>query len=260
MQRPSEILFVDPVVSDLETILGNLRSEVHAILLNARSPVTRQIATALEEYRGLDAIHVIAHGAPGRVSFAGGEWSAGTLKEAACDFAAIGRALAADGELRLWSCETALGDAGEAFVEALSEAIGADVRASTSMIGAAALGGTWEMSARASASMPLPPLTSDGVSFYAGVLSEQLTLTGSIAAGSSNNINTFFIVDTSITGSEVVGSFVLPSATNATALLFGITITVPGDGVYTIWDSGFGGTGLYGTITVVGGVAYLHHH
>ena len=35
-----------------------------------------------------------------------------------------------DGELRLWSCKTASGDAGEAFIEALSKAVGADVCAS----------------------------------------------------------------------------------------------------------------------------------
>ncbi len=170
MARPSEILFVDPGVSDLDTILGNLRPEVQAIVLDARWPATRQIAAALAGQEGLDAVHIVAHGAPGRVKFSAGEWSAATLKEAADDFAAIGRALAPDGELRLWSCKTASGDAGEAFIEALSEAVGAEVCASTSLVGAAALGGAWELSARASASMPLPPLTSDGVASYAGVL------------------------------------------------------------------------------------------
>ena len=182
MTRAAEILFVDPAVSDLETILGNLRPEVHAIVLDARWPAERQIASALAGHRGLDAIHVIAHGAPGRVNFAAGAWSAGTLKEAAHDFAAIGRALAADGELRLWSCETASGDAGEAFIEALGKAVGADVCASTSLVGAAALGGAWEISARA-ASTSLPPLTSHGVASYAGVLDAAgLTITGTITA------------------------------------------------------------------------------
>jgi Domain of unknown function (DUF4347)/ABC transporter len=101
------------------------------------------------------------------------------LKEGVHEFAAIGRALAADGELWLWSCETASGDLGEAFIEALSNAVGADVCASTSRVGAAALGGAWEISARASASTPLPPLTSDGVASYAGVLAgQQVELSG----------------------------------------------------------------------------------
>ncbi len=69
-----EILFVDPLVPDLGSVLGNLRPEVEAIMLDRRSPAARQIAAALEGREGLDAVHVMAHGAPGRVSFAAGEW------------------------------------------------------------------------------------------------------------------------------------------------------------------------------------------
>src|SRR5689334_4647564 len=116
MARASEILFVDPSVSDLQTVLGNVRPEVQAIVLDGRLPAARQIAAALAGHEGLDAVHVIAHGASGRISFTAGEWSSATLKAEAEDLAAIGRALAADGELRLWSCETASGNAGETFV------------------------------------------------------------------------------------------------------------------------------------------------
>ena len=185
MSFPSEILFVDPSVSDLETILRNLRPEVQAIVLDGRWPATRQIAAALGGRKGLDAVHIVAHGAPGRVNFAAGEWSVGTLKEEADDFAAIGRALASDGELRLWSCNSALGDAGEAFIETLSEAVGAEVCASTALIGAAALGGAWELFRTRKRVHALAAADRNGVSSYAGVLpttSGELTLTGTIAS------------------------------------------------------------------------------
>jgi hypothetical protein len=94
MTRPSEILFIDPAVSDIGTILENLRADVCAVVLDARWPAARQMATALEGLTDIDAVHVIAHGSPGRVHFAGGSWSVGTLKDAADDFAAIGRAIA----------------------------------------------------------------------------------------------------------------------------------------------------------------------
>ena len=64
-----EILFVDPGVSDIETLLGHLRPEVEAILLDPVRPAARQMAAALAEERDLAAIQ---HGAPGRVSFAAG--------------------------------------------------------------------------------------------------------------------------------------------------------------------------------------------
>jgi collagen type VII alpha len=75
MTRMSEILFVDPSVSNLDMILENLRPEVEAIVLDANESAARQMAAALHGRQGLDAIHVIAHGAPGRVSFSAGDWS-----------------------------------------------------------------------------------------------------------------------------------------------------------------------------------------
>ena len=67
----------------------------------------------LDGRQDLRAVHVIAHGAPGKVSFAAGDWSAQTLEEGAADFVAIGRALHADGDLNLWSCRKGAGAEGQ---------------------------------------------------------------------------------------------------------------------------------------------------
>ena len=131
MTYVSEILFVDPSIDDIETILRNLRPGVEAIVLDREVPAARQIAAALDGVHDLDAIHVIAHGAPGRVNFSAGDWSLAMLDDEAKNLAAIGRVLAADGELRLWSCDTASGAAGENFIAALAHATGADVAASS---------------------------------------------------------------------------------------------------------------------------------
>ena len=103
----SEILFIDPTVADIGTILGNLRPGVEAVLLDSNRPAARQIASALADRSGLDAVHVIAHGAPGQVVFAAGEWSVRTVESEADDLAAIGRSLAAEGKLQVWSCQSA---------------------------------------------------------------------------------------------------------------------------------------------------------
>jgi Domain of unknown function (DUF4347) len=120
--RVSEMLFVDASVDDLETILGNLRPGVEAVVLDRAAPPARQIAVALHGVRGLDAVHVIAHGAPGRVSFAAGHWSVETVENEPDDFAAIGRAIAVHGDLRLWSCRTGAGVPGGRFAARLARA------------------------------------------------------------------------------------------------------------------------------------------
>src|ERR1700674_2239448 len=65
MTQASEIVFIDPTVSDLNTLLMGLRPEVEAIVLDTKRPAARQIAAALAGRQGLAAVHVIAHGAPG---------------------------------------------------------------------------------------------------------------------------------------------------------------------------------------------------
>jgi Domain of unknown function (DUF4347) len=172
MMFKSEILFVDPSVSDIATILSGLRPEVEAIVLDSSRPAARQIAEALSDRRGLDAVHVIAHGSPGRVRFAAGEWSATTLGEDAEDFPAIGRALGADGDLRLWSCSAGAGPEGDDFVRRLACASRADVTAASGAVGAAAKGGAWRLDSRWRRAEAPPPLTAGGVASYSGVLDD----------------------------------------------------------------------------------------
>lgn len=158
---PRELLFVDPGVCDVETILGHLRPEVEAILLDPVRPAANQMAAALASERGLAAVHVIAHGAPGRVGFAVGDWSSATLEEEAEDLAAIGQALGAGRNVNLWSCQTAAGPAGAAFIAGPARTSGADIAAATGRVGAAALGGRWELTTATQ-----PPLTAAGMTGY----------------------------------------------------------------------------------------------
>jgi uncharacterized protein DUF4347 len=223
--RTSETLFVDPAVADLETILGNLRPEVHVVVLDDRWPAARQIAAALYGRKGLDAVHVVAHGAPGRVRFAAGDWSAETLLRDAGDLAAIGRALGEDGELRLWSCDTAAGRAGAAFVGALARTTGAYVAAADARVGAEPLGGVWELAARASLEPPQPPLTSAGVGAYAGVLAAtEITVSGRVPDVPKPGSTTYFVVDKS--KNAIVGNITLPNSSKPHAT-FRIAVRVP---------------------------------
>jgi hypothetical protein len=221
-----EILFVDPAVSDLETILENLRPEVEAIVLGAATPVARQIATALAARDGLGAVHVIAHGAPGRVSFAAGDWSTDTLSRDAGDLSAIGRALGEDGELRLWSCDTSAGLAGAAFVGALARTTGASyVAAADARVGAEALGGGWELAARANLGPPHPPMTAAGVEAYAGVLAAiEITISGRIPEVPTAGSTTYFVVDKD--NSAIVGNITLPNSAKPSNA-FRIAVKVP---------------------------------
>jgi hypothetical protein len=218
-----EIAFIDPAVDGIATLLGHLRPEVEAILLDPVRPVAHQMAAALAGERDLAAIHIIAHGAPGRVDLTADQWSADTLADDAEDLAAIGRALATSGDLRLWSCRTAAGPAGAAFVAGLTQASGADTAAATGLVGAAALGGNWECARWARWVAPQPPLTGRGLQVYAGLLpGAHRIISGDVPHDPAENV-TYVVVNSR--DKRVVATFSLPGHANIPK--FSITVTVP---------------------------------
>ena len=183
-----EIAFIDRGVDDLATLLAGLRPDVEPILLANDEPAPRQMARAVQGRKGLDAIHVIAHGRPGEVSFGAGALSADTMDEYAAELAEVGRMLG-DGELQLWSCETARSERGTAFVDALVRATGAQVAATTGIVGSAARGGHWELETRADSVHARAPLTSSGINSYGYVMATNSDTTGvdNITQGSGND-------------------------------------------------------------------------
>ena len=148
-----------------------------------------------------------------------GEWSAETLEDEAGDLAAIGDALGTDRDLLLWSCYAGEGTRGRALVDALHRVTGAPVGAATHLVGAAALGGGWELNTLSRrGSIVRPPLTEVGVAQYAG-----LCAVGAIGAAEVSVDNyikvvwnetspagTYFIVANDKGAQKVIGEFEIP--------------------------------------------------
>ena len=208
MTLKPEMLFVDPCVPDIPAILRGLRGEVEVVLLDGLRPAARQMAEALRARSGLEAVHVMTHGAPGRMSFTAGEWSEATLKRDASDMAAIGGSLRDGGELRLWACEVGRGAAGEAFVLALAEAAGTEVAAAIGLVGAAKKGGAWGLAGRGAATDP--PLTVAGAAAYGGVLDGKIRVkaSGSPIDGTAALASGSYFVAANLDGeTKIVGQF-----------------------------------------------------
>src|SRR6516162_5013860 len=163
------IAFIDRNVDDLGTLLAGISPHVEPILLSDDEPAPRQMVRAVNRRADLDAIHVIAHGRPGEVSFGAGALSLDTTGEHAAELAEVGRMLRG-GAIYLWACETARGRRGAAFVDALARISGAPIAASMQRVGAAARGGQWQLDARLGRIRESAPLTALGVALYAGVM------------------------------------------------------------------------------------------
>ena len=199
MRQVSEVVFIDPTVARLDDLASGLRPDVEAVIIDGSEPAIRQMARALTGRTDLSAIHILAHGDAGEVSFGSGRVSLENLPTHAADLAAIGRSLGEEGGIRLWTCRTGEGARGAAFVAALSRATGAEVAAATGLVGSSELGGRWALDISTAVDAPLPPLTLQGIDKYVGVMPApsitQVTddvapITGTIANGGTTNDST----------------------------------------------------------------------
>ena len=187
-----EIAFIDRGVDDLATLLAGIRPDVEPILLSNDEPAPRQMARAVQGREGLEAIHVIAHGRPGEVSFGAGALSVETIAEHSDDLAQVGLALG-DGELRLWTCQTAGGERGAAFADALARMAGVQVAASTQLVGAAARGGQWALDGGSGNAVPL---SAEGAAVYPSVMTTSTTV-------NDNNTSTDYTISTTTANATI---------------------------------------------------------
>ncbi len=141
------VYFVNSDLTDLATLLAGMPEGAEVVLLDSAQDGLSQMLTALEGRSGLDAIHVIGHGASGMIDLGSTSVTSDTLTERADDVAALGRALSSTGDILLYGCDVGEGEQGATFIAQLAALSGADVAASTNLTGAAALGGDWVLEA-----------------------------------------------------------------------------------------------------------------
>jgi hypothetical protein len=136
-----DIVFIDAGVRDIAGLLGNMRPgvEVHVV----QNGLT-EIAQILADRQDVDSVQIISHGQANAITLNGQVLHAESLAAYAAQLQAIGAALAPQGDILLYGCNTGAADAQHAdFVNALAAATGRDVAASTDNTGSAQLGGDW---------------------------------------------------------------------------------------------------------------------
>ncbi len=145
--RIKQVFFIDSAVPDSDVMVANLATDAIYYRLDASQDGLQQMADSLAGYSGLDAIHVISHGAPGSLQLGNGVVTQATLDDHSAALSSIGNALTETGDLLLYGCDVAQGEEGQAFIRQLATATGADVAASVDLTGAQAQGGDWVLEA-----------------------------------------------------------------------------------------------------------------
>ena len=141
----TEVVFIEDNVADYQSLARQLGNGREVVILDSTKDGVHQIADALAGRTGIDALHIISHGSAGSANLGALTLDAANAGEHQADLNAIGRSMSGSGDILLYGCDTGAGSQGQAFVDELAIATGADVAASNDLTGSAALGGDWRL-------------------------------------------------------------------------------------------------------------------
>ena len=180
----TEVIFIESNVPDLRTLLSGVGPGKEVHVLDAAQDGLQQIADILSGRSGIDAVHILSHGDAARLNLGSLTLDEATTASHAAQLAAIGRSLAADGDLLLYGCNVGAGS-GQMLVKDLALLTGADVAASSNATGAARLNGDWDLEVRSGIVETAPVVDAALARIYAQVLSIS-SATLNFATNSSN--------------------------------------------------------------------------
>ncbi|MBP8285485.1 MAG: DUF4347 domain-containing protein [Rhodoferax sp.] len=185
--------FIDASLPDLSTLLAGLPSGVEVHLLPEGRDGLKCIADTLLGRSGIEALHLITHGAPGQLHIGNSTLSSANLADYGDELNIISNALVEDGQWLIYGCEVAARGEGYRFINQLSIATGLQVFAASHKVGHADLGGRWALD-KASHMDMMPSSLEICVPSWRGVLIKPVTTditlslptTGSLWKSSAN--------------------------------------------------------------------------
>ncbi|MCB1736623.1 MAG: DUF4347 domain-containing protein, partial [Gammaproteobacteria bacterium] len=140
------VVFVDGAVGDIDLIRAGTRPGAEMHILDLNRDGLAQIAEVMAGRSGIGAVHIISHGGPGTLALGNTDVAFGALSDAQqTALIQIGQAMTANGDILVYGCDFAAGDAGAAAVSHIAAVTGADVAASLDRTGSAELGGDWDL-------------------------------------------------------------------------------------------------------------------
>ena len=140
-----EVVFVDTATPGYQALADGVRAGVEVDIIDGGQSGLAQLAKWAESHTGYDAIHLITHGSEATLNLGTDRVTNDNLTTAVqqVEWAEIGHALNAGGDVLLYGCDVAKGSDGQHLIAGIATVTGHDVAASTDRTGAAAMGGNW---------------------------------------------------------------------------------------------------------------------
>jgi hypothetical protein len=218
----ANVLFIDSRVRDADALLEGLAPGTHVVFLDAQADGLAQMAAYLAEHPGAEAVHVVAHGSTGNLWLGASFLDAAALAARADLLSQIGESLSPDGDILVYSCDLAAGEAGAEFIDSLATLTGADVAASNDRTGT---GGDWQLEVTQGDIEAATPFAQEALDGYALSLA---TITVTSNANSGAGTLRQAITD-AISGDTITFNAGMTIALSSGELSIGKNLTIDGD-------------------------------
>lgn len=145
------VFFILDNLEHWHDLANTMPASAEIVLLDSRANALQDMAHYLAEHRGLEVIHLLSHGAPGRIELGALALCSANLQAQSALLADIGRALQPGGDWLIYGCEVARGEVGQGFVETLARLAQVNVAASRELTGHARHQANWALETRVGA-------------------------------------------------------------------------------------------------------------
>ena len=194
--QATDLIFIDPRVAGWDILAAGATGNAQVILINPAQDAIPQISAALAGRSGVTALNLVAYGSAGALDLGATPINAASIAAEATAVAGWASHLAAGANLNLWGCDVAQGD-GAALLAELNSLTGADVAASTTLVGNADFGGSWTLNTATGALDAALPFTVAAQAAFTNVLDPNnltTTITADKSTAHSGDIVTYTVV------------------------------------------------------------------
>jgi hypothetical protein len=175
-----QVVFIDPHVPDYQLLAAGVKPGEQVVILDPNTDGVQQIANWLASHneQNVDAIHIVSHGEDGTVRLGSTILAANDVNQFAQPLAEIGAALKPGGDILFYGCDVGQGAVGDMFMVEMSMATGgAHIAAASHLVGAADLGGSWNLNVQLGSIDVGNPFTAPTLAAFNDILTNQIWFT-----------------------------------------------------------------------------------
>ncbi len=166
--RSATLVAIDSRLPECDRLVAGIVPGTQTIVLDPHRDGIEQIARTIKTSKlKVKNLHIISHGSPGCIQLGNAKLSLETIDRYTSQ---LQQWFSSDAHLLLYGCCVAAGDAGSEFIDKLHRLTGANIAASTSLTGCAALGGNWDLEVQTSELEMMPVLDEETQESYTGIL------------------------------------------------------------------------------------------